>query len=151
MPAVRIFSTLLFLLSLTACATNSLNDGINDYYFPAPYVDDWHAAVARDTMADTENIRVTFLHRTKESSHHIVRIRDREKPHIHKTHDLTVFVLQGEGTMTIRGQSRPCKAGDVMVIHRRTPHFFVNKGPDLAVAYAVFTPPLEAPDFELVD
>jgi quercetin dioxygenase-like cupin family protein len=92
------------------------------------------------------NIRADELVRTATASVHVVQVRGGETPHRHALHDLTVTVLAGEGILTIDGTRRTLHAGDVAVVPRGTPHWFVRVGGDVAVALVVFAPPLDHPD-----
>ena len=97
-------------------------------------------------LAPGANIRADEIARTTGASVHLVQVSGGETPHRHAAHDLTVTVLRGEGRLTIGGIARPMAAGDVAVIPRGVPHHFVRSGRDPAVALAVFSPPLDAPD-----
>jgi quercetin dioxygenase-like cupin family protein len=57
-----------------------------------------------------------------------------------------VFVLRGHGTLTLGAERLPLAAGDGALVPRGLPHWFANEGRTAAVAFAVFTPPLDAPD-----
>jgi len=46
----------------------------------------------------------------------------------------------------VHWQALPMHTGDVAVIPKNTPHFFVNGGADPASALVVFTPPFDGPD-----
>ncbi len=100
---------------------------------------------ARPIAADA-NVRADEIARTSTSSVHIVQIRGGETPHRHAAHDLAVTLVRGEGTLTIAGRRVAMTTGDVVVVPRGVPHWFVRGGRDVAVSVAVFTPPLDAPD-----
>jgi len=93
-----------------------------------------------------ENIRADPVARTETASYHVVQVHDREAPHRHTAHDLTVFVLRGRGTLFLGHRRIRLRAGDAVLIPRGTAHSFVNEGRGRAVTLAVFTPPLDAPD-----
>jgi len=93
-----------------------------------------------------ENIRPTELRRSQDMSVHLVRIRSREQPHVHIRYDLVVVLMQGEGTLWLAGKPLQMHPGDVAVIPKNTPHFFVNGGAEPASALVVFTPPFDGPD-----
>jgi quercetin dioxygenase-like cupin family protein len=100
----------------------------------------------RFPIADNANIRADEIARTGAASVHLVQVRGGETPHRHAAHDLTVTVLAGEGILTLDGVRRSLRQGDVAVVPRGTPHWFVRSGDDVAVALVVFTPPLDHPD-----
>jgi len=110
-----------------------------------PLADGLDPFLAAHPPADA-NIRADPVARTETASYHVVQVRDREMPHRHAAHDLTVFVLRGRGTLVLEHARIPLRAGDAVLIPRGTAHWFVNEGRGRAVALAVFTPPLDAPD-----
>jgi quercetin dioxygenase-like cupin family protein len=111
----------------------------------------WDAFVASHPLAPGQALRIDEVGRTPGASYHLVQVRGGETPHRHATHDLTVLTLRGHGTMT-RGATRiVLHAGDVVVVPRGEPHWFVNEGAEPAVSLVVFTPPLDAPDNVPVD
>jgi quercetin dioxygenase-like cupin family protein len=133
-------STLLLVALLAGCAPRtpevitrdgawSLNDLLRQY-----------------PIAAGANIRAELIARTPATSVHLVQIRGGESPHRHMAHDLTVTLLRGEGRVTLDGAVRPMVAGDVVVIPRGAAHFFMNTGRDVAVSFAVYAPPMDAPD-----
>jgi quercetin dioxygenase-like cupin family protein len=44
------------------------------------------------------------------------------RTHVHETHDEIGYVLEGTGSVTVGGVTRPVKRGDVWVIPANTPH-----------------------------
>jgi quercetin dioxygenase-like cupin family protein len=105
----------------------------------------------RFPIAADANIRADELARTATASVHLVQVRGGETPHRHALHDLTVTVLAGEGILTLDGARRSLHQGDVAVVPRGTPHWFVRSGDGVAVALVVFTPPLDRPDTVPID
>jgi mannose-6-phosphate isomerase-like protein (cupin superfamily) len=101
---------------------------------------------AQYPLGRTENIKSAPLARTAALSTHFVQIRDREAPHAHARHDLVVMVLRGTGNIYVRGVPTRMRPGDVAVIPRGTPHYFVNTGNDPAAALATFAPPFDGTD-----
>ena len=101
---------------------------------------------AAHPIGPTTNIRVDELARTAALSVHLVQVRGGERPHRHTQHDLVVCVVRGEGILTMGGTQRRLRAGDVAVVPRGTPHWFVNAGQGVATALVAFVPPLDAPD-----
>src|SRR5262245_32927160 len=91
-------------------------------------------------------IRIDEVGRTAGASYHLVQVRGQERPHHHAAHDLTVLVLRGHGMLTLGGDRLPLAAGDAAVVPRGLPHWFANEGREASVTFAVFTPPLDAPD-----
>jgi quercetin dioxygenase-like cupin family protein len=116
-----------------------------------PFVGSLDGFLAAHPLAEGQGIRADEIGRTPSASYHVVQVRGAETPHRHLTHDLTVFVLRGRGTMT-RGTERVVLvAGDAAAVARGEPHWFANGGRGAAVALVVFVPPLDAPDTVPVD
>lgn len=123
---------------------------------PAPHVLLANGQAARQTSLSSmleahplpvgQNIAASLLHRTDALSIHLIQIRDREAPHLHATHDLSVTVLRGSGFLYVAGEAYAMRPGDVALVPRGTPHYFVNAGSEPAVALATFAPPYEGTD-----
>ena len=111
-----------------------------------PQVLDWKARIAEHPLRPGENIRVLELGRTESASYHLVQIRDREVPHVHRRHELTVVVKRGQGELTLGGRTLFLKAGAVVLIPRGMVHHFTNTGSRPAVALTIFTPPFDGKD-----
>jgi mannose-6-phosphate isomerase-like protein (cupin superfamily) len=102
--------------------------------------------LAAHPLAVGQNISALPLGHTEALSFHLIQIRDREQPHRHATHDLSVTVLRGTGRLYVAGDPHEMRAGDVAVVPRGTPHYFVNAGSEPAVAFATFAPPYDGTD-----
>ena len=107
---------------------------------------DINQVLALNPLPATANIKVTTLGQGRRVSHHVVQVRDRESPHIHKDHDLTVTVLRGEGYLTVGGRRVDLTVGDVIFIPGGTVHYFVNTDRQPSVALAIFSPPFDGKD-----
>ena len=133
----------IFLFGILACAPSP--------HFYLRYGDqlaqtDLDKILAENPLPATQNIKVATLGRGKEISHHIVQVRDRESPHFHKEHDLTVVVLRGGGYLMFDKERFDLAVGDILFIPRGVVHYFVNTFPQPSVALAVFTPPFDGKD-----
>ncbi len=95
-----------------------------------------------------ENIVRRHLASGPESSVFLIRIGDREQPHRHSKYDLTVAIVEGQGTLWLDGEPLLMLPGDVAHIPRDVAHHFVNTGSTPATALAVFSPRFEAADIE---
>lgn len=104
------------------------------------------ALAASSPLPAGEDFRVAEIGRDAHSSHHLVWIRDREQPHRHDRHDLFVVILRGGGAMRLGAEERPVGEGSILYVPRGTPHAFRNASADVAVAYAVYTPPFDGSD-----
>lgn len=111
----------------------------------------WKEIVKEKPIGKDENIKVTPLFKNDEASHFIIQIRDREKPHIHETHDLTVIVKSGRGILHLGKEKLTMKSGDVAFIPKGVFHYFVNTDNEPSVAYAIFTPFYDGKDMIIVN
>lgn len=109
------------------------------------------AMLASHPLPPGENISVTPLGRTESLSYHLIQIRDRERPHLHASHDASVTLLHGTGRLYIGGMPHEMQAGDIALIRHGTPHYFVNAGSKPAVAFATFVPPYDGTDLVPVE
>lgn len=107
---------------------------------------DLDAKLQSAPLAPDQNIRIDELGRDQHMSHHLVQLRDREQPHIHAKHDLTVVLLRGQGILVVEKSPVVMRIGDVVVIPQGTPHYFVNQGALPAVGYVIFAPPFDGRD-----
>ncbi|MCW5892545.1 MAG: cupin domain-containing protein [bacterium] len=107
--------------------------------------------LAAHPLAPGQGLRADEVGRTAAASHHVVQVATAETPHRHRSHDLTVTVLEGEGVLHVEERALPMRAGDVAVVARGVPHWFARTGARTAVAFVVFTPPLDAPDTQPVE
>jgi mannose-6-phosphate isomerase-like protein (cupin superfamily) len=112
---------------------------------------DLEKVLADNPLAANDNIKITTLGQGREVSHHIVQIRDRERPHLHQRHDGTVFMFKGSGYLIMDKVRIDLSASDVVYIPRGTVHYFVNTGSEPAVAFVVFAPPFDGKDTVPVD
>jgi len=98
-----------------------------------------------------EGVTNTLLRRGAHQSQHLVQIKDHEKPHVHKKHDLTVFFLKGKGTLLLGAQRFPITKGDVVFIPKGAAHHYIHKGRGRTVCCAVFSPPFDGKDTLPID
>jgi len=102
--------------------------------------------LAEKPLSPDQNIRVVTLGKGNEMSHHLVQIRDREAPHLHKKHDLTVMLLKGQGYLILEQKRIDLIRGDILFIPRGSAHYFVNTFSEPSVALAVFSPVFDGKD-----
>lgn len=55
-------------------------------------------------------------------------VADRIKPHYQKISDEIYYIVQGEGTLTVDGETRNLRQGDTVAIPKGKVHGFVNTG-----------------------
>ena len=107
---------------------------------------DLEKMIAENPLAPGENIKVITLGQGPAASHHVVQIRDRETPHLHKTHDATVTMLKGQGYLMLEQRRIDLAAGDVVYIPRGAAHYFTNTAREPSVAFAIYTPAFDGKD-----
>ena len=102
--------------------------------------------LAENPLGAGENIKITTLGQGQGVSHHVVQIRDRENPHLHKLHDGTVVMVKGHGYLMIENRRIDLSVGDIVYIPRGAVHYFVNTASEPTVAFVVFSPPFDGKD-----
>lgn len=100
---------------------------------------------ANPVRADQEFLPA-LLTSSDEFSAHVLQFRTGEPRHVHRTHDLTIFVHRGVGEVTVDDRPRPARPGDVFHIPRGVPHSIENRGDEPLVTINVFTPPYDGRD-----
>ena len=106
--------------------------------------------LAAHPFGSNEAFQIMELNRTDDQSVHLVRIRTQEKPHRHMTHDVTVVIQKGEGTLYLNNQGEDLHPGDVVTIPRGLLHYYVNRSVDTPTeAVAVYSPPFDGKDIVL--
>jgi mannose-6-phosphate isomerase-like protein (cupin superfamily) len=102
--------------------------------------------LADNPLGPNENIKLTTLGQGQGASHHVVQIRNRESPHLHKAHEGTVFMVRGRGYLVMPKLKITLTAGDIVHIPRGVPHYYVNTDLAPTVAFVVFAPPFDGKD-----
>jgi mannose-6-phosphate isomerase-like protein (cupin superfamily) len=102
--------------------------------------------LAENPLGASENIKITTLGQGQSVSHHLVQVRDREKPHLHKIHDGTVVMVKGGGYLMMETRRIDLSVGDIVYIPRGAVHYFVNTASEPTVAFVVFSPPFDGKD-----
>ncbi len=105
------------------------------------------------TWSDAEMAKpyaVQEVFRTEQASHHVVRLAVAEKPHVHDSHDGTVFVLAGRARVHLGDEVYEVRKGDTLFIPHGLVHWAENIGDKPALAYVVFAPPFDGKDIRPV-
>lgn len=68
------------------------------------------------------------------------------KNHYHKSHDEVVYLVRGNGLVTIAGKDYQVSPGYAYLVPQGTIHRFVNLGPDPAVVLSIFSPVFDGKD-----
>ena len=72
------------------------------------------------------------------------------KPHVHKTHDETVYLIKGSGQMLINDKWFDIKPGSLLFNPMGKVHSVKNTGHEPLVAISIFTPAMKEPDRHFV-
>ena len=107
---------------------------------------DVEKVLAENPLGASENIKITTLGQGQGVSHHVVQVRDREKPHLHRLHDGTVVMVRGGGYLMMENRRVDLSVGDIVYIPRGAVHYFVNTASEPSVAFVVFSPPFDGKD-----
>ena len=99
---------------------------------------DLEQIIAENPLGISENIKITTLDQGESVSHHIVQVRDREAPHIHKTHDGTVIIMKGRGYLVIENRRMDLSVGDVIHIPAMSFTFTSTLLPNRALLWLFF-------------
>ena len=73
------------------------------------------------------------------------------KPHIHKTHDETVYVIKGTAQMLINDKWFDIKPGSLHFNPKGKVHSVKNTGNEPMVILSIFTPGMKEPDRHFVE
>jgi len=93
-----------------------------------------------------KEIAIQHLHRSTDSSTHIIRLKGKEIPHYHDKHDLNVTVLAGKSTIHFKKHKVALAPGDVIFIPKGTYHWAENGGSNASVVFAIFSPAFDGKD-----
>ena len=107
---------------------------------------DLDKVLAENHLVPSEKIKSTTLGQAPDMSDHIVQIRDRDAPHIHKSHDSTVVMMKGRGYLVMEHRRIDLSVGDVVFIPRGVVHYYVSTSSEPTVAFVVFSPPFDGTD-----
>ncbi len=113
--------------------------------------EDLSELIVRNPLDLQENLKATLIHKSEEVSIHLVQIRFREKPHIHKTHDLLVILKKGRGVLHIGNEGVPMFENDSALIPKGMVHYFENSGEEVAAGIGIFIPPYDETDMIVVE
>jgi len=73
------------------------------------------------------------------------------KPHFHKTHDETVYVIKGSGQILVNDKWIDVKPGTVHFNPMNKVHSTRNTGKDPLVIFSIYTPSMKEPDRNFVE
>ncbi|MDH7500136.1 MAG: cupin domain-containing protein [candidate division NC10 bacterium] len=90
--------------------------------------------------------RSTALLKGPNCSFHLGQLVTVVKSHYHQDRDEAVYLVRGNGLVTIAGKEYTVSPGYAYLVPKGTVHRFVNLGPDPAVVLSVFSPPFDGKD-----
>jgi len=102
-----------------------------------------HPLKEGDTQTSVE------LMRGQGVSAHLLQVALRVRPHYHKEHSETVYLLEGGGIFILGDRAYPVKAGSLLMIPRGIVHSFEAKQPTSVLS--IFDPPFDGADRIFVD
>jgi mannose-6-phosphate isomerase-like protein (cupin superfamily) len=120
--------------------------GSDDAPAPIARVDEIRAA---HPIPEGESFTTQELLRGGGVSSHLVQVRSRLRPQIHREHEEMAYLLSGRGVFVIGDRVYPVKAGALMLIPRGVVHSFEAKEPSAVLA--IFNPPFDPEDRVFVD
>lgn len=141
---MRLF--LIFSAFVTALVLPRFATGEGPYFFNGIDAKELDELIRKNPVPPGERIKSLPLGNTPGSSIHLVQIKDREAPHIHKTHDLIVTLKKGAGRLHIGKDAVEMRPGDTALIPRGAVHWFENTGNGTAYGIGVFVPPFDGKD-----
>lgn len=137
---------------LALILTSGLCLASGDFHYDSGLaLDSIDSVLKQNQLRPDENIKSVLLRKTDAVSVHLIQIRRAEKPHVHMTHDLTVFLKTGKGRLHLNGQVIELSEGDAAFIPSGAPHHFENTGAEPAVGIGIFAPPYDGRDTAPVD
>ncbi len=98
----------------------------------------------------TEGFLAVNIKNGKYSSQYLVFIKTAEQPHYHADHDLSVYLIEGKGTIYLDGKTYTMEAGDFLFIPAGTVHFYTNSA-EISVILATFSPQFDGKDVVKVE
>lgn len=103
---------------------------------------------SKNPLGEGEEIKITDVGENKNSSMHLVQIRENGelRPHYHKQHDEVIYVKKGSGIATLDGARYIVKPGSILQIPGKTVHKFLNTGGEQFIAVSIFSPPFDGRD-----
>ncbi len=98
-----------------------------------------------------KDIAVRSLHKTLESSTHLMLIKGKEFPHYHDKHDLYGTVLSGRVKINFKDRSVLLKKVDTLYIPKGTYHWAENSNNLASEIFVVFSPSFNGKDRRRAD
>ncbi len=104
-------------------------------------------ALDKERMTDpNQAFKITTLLTGPAVTLNLAQLNKVVKNHYHKDHDEVVYVIRGNGLVTIAGKDYRVSPGWAYLVPRGTFHRFVNLGPDASVVLSIFSPAFDGKD-----
>ena len=147
-PVNRAADICLVLVALTAVlvlvTSSSRNGAAGD---PRAWIGDLQTRASESQIPDGAPVVAHELARGVAASVHMVQVRTAVRPHLHRSHDETVSVVSGRGTMRLGDRTLEVGPGTCMFIPRGTIHAVVNADSlEPIVALSSFAPAFDGKD-----
>ena len=93
----------------------------------------------RDTNKET-GPGLKIVRENKNSTYAYVTLLKSEQPHVHDHNDVTAYVLKNGATLHFETEDIPLKAGQLIVIPKKTKHHISIPEGKMAKAFLIITP-----------
>lgn len=100
----------------------------------------------QERMDPTQAFKISTLLTGPGCTLNLAQLNKVIKSHYHKDHDEVVYVVRGNGLVTIAGKEYKVWPGYAYLVPRGTIHRFVNLGPDATVVLSIFAPAFDGKD-----
>jgi len=100
-------------------------------------------------IAEGESFTTQELLRGGGVSSHLVQVRTRLRPQLHRAHEELAYLISGRGVFVVGDRAYPVKAGALMLIPRGVVHSYQAMEPSTVLA--IFDPPFDPEDRVFVD
>ncbi|HEU5180563.1 MAG TPA: cupin domain-containing protein [Candidatus Polarisedimenticolia bacterium] len=95
-------------------------------------------------ISKVDSLTTVELLRGQGVSAHLTQVRTRVRPHVHKDHGETVYVLEGSGVFIMGDRVYMLKAGSLLMVPRGVVHSYEAKQPTSVLS--IFDPPFDPAD-----
>jgi quercetin dioxygenase-like cupin family protein len=99
---------------------------------------------AAHPLKQVDSLTTVELLRGQGVSAHLTQVRTRVRPHVHKEHGETVYVIEGSGVFIMGDRVYMLKPGSLIMIPRGVVHSFEAKQPTAVLS--IFDPPFDPAD-----
>ena len=99
-----------------------------------------------DIQPDSSNFENIYVKKISEDSLHssfLIWVKSGVKSHYHAYHTEHVYILEGEGTMTLGDSTFKIKAGDLIIIPMGTPHSVITESSTPLKVLSIQSPKFE--------